>query len=88
MISIARIFGAPVMLPPGKQEASACRCVTPGRSRPATVETRCCTWAKRSSLAKSGTVTEPYSQNRPRSLRSRSVIITSSERSLALVCNS
>ena len=88
MISIARILGAPVMLPPGKLEARACRCVTPGRSRPVTVETKCCTCANRSSLAKSGTITDPYSQNLPRSLRNRSVIITNSARSFSLDCNS
>ena len=71
-----------------KAEASAAKCVTSFRSRPSTVETRCCTWAKRSSRASSGTCTLPNSQTLPRSLRSRSVIITSSASSLELVWSS
>jgi len=41
------------MLPPGNVEASAAKWVTSRRKRPSTVETRCCTCAKRSSRASS-----------------------------------
>ena len=50
----------------------------PGRSVPSTVETRCVTPASSRWAISSGQVTEPGSQTRARSLRSRSTIITCS----------
>ncbi len=41
MWSIAEIFGAPVIDPPGKTAASSSAKPTSSRSRPSTVETMC-----------------------------------------------
>ena len=82
-ISIARIFGAPVMEPPGNDAASRSNASRPASSRPVTVETRCWTAAVRSRRHRRGTRTLPGRQTRPRSLRRTSTIITFSARSLA-----
>jgi hypothetical protein len=89
MISIARNFGAPVMLPPGKQAASAAKCVTL-RAQAAFHGGNQMLHLREAfePAPSSGTCTEPNSQTLPRSLRSRSVIITSSASSLALVWSS
>ncbi len=87
-ISMARIFGAPVIEPPGKLAASRSKASRPSASRPVTVDTRCWTAAVRSRRQSRGTRTVPGTQTRPRSLRSTSTIITFSARSLALVRSS
>ena len=43
MISIARIFGAPVSVPAGKVARSTSRLVMPAFSRPSTLLTMCIT---------------------------------------------
>ena len=86
--SIARILGAPVMLPPGNEAASRSNGSWPGRSRPVTVVTRCWTAAVRSRRSSRGTRTVPGTQTRPRSLRSTSTIITFSAWSLPLARSS
>ena len=83
-ISIARIFGAPVIEPPGNDAASRSKASRPSARTPVTVETRCWTAAVRSSRHRRGTRTLPGRQTRPRSLRRTSTIITFSARSLAL----
>ena len=88
MTSIARILGAPVMLPPGNEAASRSNGPSPGLRRPVTVVTRCCTAAVRSSRNRRGTRTLPGTHTRPRSLRSTSTIITFSAWSLRLASSS
>ena len=83
-ISIARIFGAPVIEPPGNEAARRSKASRSGARTPVTVETRCWTAAVRSSRHRRGTRTLPGRQTRPRSLRRTSTIITFSARSLAL----
>ena len=58
-ISMARIFGAPVIDPPGKAAASRSNGSRPWSSRPVTVETRCWTATVRSSRQRRGTRTVP-----------------------------
>jgi hypothetical protein len=80
---MAASFGAPVIDPGGKVAASSSGQPTPARSSPATVDTR---WTRPgwcSTASRAGTHTEPKSQTRPRSLRTRSTIITFSARSLS-----
>ena len=55
--SIARIFGAPVIEPPGNDAASRSNASRPAASRPVTVDTRCWTAAVRSSRHSRGTRT-------------------------------
>ena len=43
MISMARIFGAPLTVPAGKVARTRSKASTPGRSRPSTCETMCMT---------------------------------------------
>ena len=81
--SRAAILGAPVTEPGGKVAAMASAQPAPGRSRPSTVDTRCASPGCSSTAHRDGTVTEPHSHTRPRSLRTRSTIITFSARSLA-----
>ncbi len=83
-ISIARIFGAPVIEPPGNEAASRSKASWSSSRTPVTVETRCWTAAVRSSRHSRGTRTVPGRQTRPRSLRRTSTIMTFSARSLAL----
>ena len=83
MSSIARIFGAPVIEPPGKVAASRSKASRPGARRPVTVDTRCCTDGVRSSRQSRGTRTLPGRQTRPRSLRRTSTIIVFSARSFS-----
>ena len=83
-ISIARIFGAPVIEPPGNDAASRSNASRSSARTPVTVETRCWTAAVRSRRQSRGTRTVPGRQTRPRSLRRTSTIITFSARSLAL----
>ncbi len=80
---MARRLGAPVIEPPGKHASSRSTASRPGARRPVTVLTRWCTVAKLSSSQIRGAATLPGSQTRPKSLRSRSTIITFSARSLA-----
>jgi hypothetical protein len=75
MISMVRMFGAPVMEPAGKHMRAARTALTSGRRVPRMVETSWCTVAYDSTSISVGTVTVPTSQTRPRSLRSRSTII-------------
>ena len=83
MTSSAASFGAPVTEPGGKVAPS--RSVQPasGRRSPRTVETRCTRPGCCSTAQRAGTVTDPVAQTRPRSLRTRSTIITFSARSLS-----
>ena len=85
MWSSAEIFGAPVIEPPGNVAQRISASVTPGRSVPVTVETRCDTPASLRSAISSGHRTDPGRQTRERSLRSRSTIITCSAASFAEV---
>ena len=78
-----RSSGAPVTEPPGKTASSSSARPTSGRSVPSTVETRCVTPASSRSTSSSGQRTDPGSQTRARSLRSRSTIIMCSAASLA-----
>ena len=80
---MARILGAPVTEPGGKDARRSSASPTPGRSVPVTVETRCQTPGASRSSVRAGTSTLPYSQTLPRSLRIRSTIITFSARSFA-----
>ena len=82
IISIARIFGAPVIEPPGNAARNRSNPSAPSRNTPVTVETRWCTVGCDSSANNVGTSTDPVRQTLPRSLRSRSTIITFSARSL------
>ena len=88
IISMARIFGAPVMEPPGKAARRALMELTSGASVPLTVETMWCSPGSVSILSNSETVTLPGRQTRPRSFRSRSTIITCSARSFTSSLNS
>ena len=81
--SSAAIFGAPVTEPPGNVAASSSASPTSSRSVPSTVETRCVTPASSCSAISSGQRTEPGSQTRERSFRSRSTIITCSAASFS-----
>ena len=87
MISIARIFGAPVIDPPGKvaRSTSPAACRDAARPRPSRRG-----GARSAALDSQSrvTATEPYRHTRPRSLRSRSTIITFSARSFALARSS
>ena len=81
MWSRAAIFGAPVTDPGGKVASIASAQPTPGRRRPSTVDTRWTRPGCGSTAHSAGTWTEAHSQTRPRSLRTRSTIITFSARS-------
>ena len=85
IMSIVRLFGAPVMLPPGNAARTHRAGLTSRRLVAVTVETSWCTVSYDSTRIKPGTVTEPGSETRPRSLRRRSTIIKFSARSLAFV---
>src|SRR4051794_27506360 len=84
----AAIFGAPVTEPPGNVAARISGRATSGRSVPSTVETRCATPASACLCRSSGQRTEPGSQIRERSLRSRSTIIVCSAASFVEVSSS
>ena len=77
----AETLGAPVTDPGGNVAPMASAHPSPGRSRPATVDTRCAKPGCSSTAHSDGTVTEPHSHTRPRSLRTKSTIITFSARS-------
>ena len=80
--SCARIFGVPVTDAGGKVASrSAVLPTSSGRSA-ATVDTRCHTPGAPTTVSRSGTVTAPTRATRPRSLRTRSTIITFSATSL------
>src|SRR4029450_10016694 len=82
MWSSAASLGAPVTDPGGNVAATMSPQVVAGRSRPVTVDTR---WTRPgwcSTAHRAGTATEPHSHTRPRSLRTRSTIMTFSARSL------
>ena len=85
MISIARILGAPVMEPPGKQPAMRSHTSQSSRKVPTTVETRCSTVSNRSTSQRPVTRTVPGLQDREISFRSKSTIMTFSARSFSLV---
>jgi hypothetical protein len=82
MTCIAASFGAPVTEPGGKVAASSSARLTVGVSRPRTVETSCQTPGC-GSVRRGAALMDPYSHTRPRSLRTRSTIITCSAASLA-----
>ncbi len=88
MTSSAASLGAPVTEPGGKVARSRSPSPTSSRSRPCTSETMCQTPACGRTSASAGTLTPPGTQTRPRSLRTRSTIITFSARSLADVSSS
>src|SRR6266545_1648229 len=84
MISIARGFGAPVIEPPGNVARIRSGILTSGRRRPRTTLSRWCTFGRDRSARSKGMRTLPKSQTFPRSLRSRSTIITFSAASFSL----
>ena len=83
MTASAASLGAPVTDPGGNVASRASAHPAPGRIRPSTVLTRCTRPGCCSSANSDGTVTEPHSHTRPRSLRTRSTIMTFSARSLS-----
>ena len=85
---MAAILGAPVTEPPGNIAASSSGRPASARTRPVTLDTRCSTPAIDRGVMSSGHATLPGSQTRPRSLRSRSTIITCSAASLSDARNS
>src|SRR5437588_615812 len=84
MASSAASLGAPVTEPGGKPARTSSAQPTWGRKRPRTVLTRWKSPGWASTAHRAGTSTEPYSHTRPRSLRTRSTIITFSALSLAV----
>ncbi|AXY50989.1 hypothetical protein YT1_1553 [Rhodococcus ruber] len=80
--SRARILGQPVTDAGGNAASSNRAVSTPIRNEAATVDTRCQTPGAGCTPSRSGTVTLPVSATRPRSLRTRSTIITFSATSL------
>src|SRR6266545_3119302 len=88
MISIARIFGAPVTDPPGNAARSKSNASAPSANCPVTVDTRWCTVGCDSSANSLGTSTDLGRHTFPRSLRSRSTIMTFSARSFSLSSSS
>ena len=82
MTFIAASFGAPVTEPGGNRARTISPSPTPDRRSAATSETRCQTPACGRTSARASTFTEPKRATRPRSLRTRSTIITFSARSL------
>ncbi|CCW14474.1 hypothetical protein EBESD8_50430 [Rhodococcus aetherivorans] len=80
--SRARSLGQPVTEAGGNAAPSNRAVSTPARSVAATVDTRCQTPGAGCTPSRSGTVTVPVSATRPRSLRTRSTIITFSATSL------
>ena len=80
---MAEILGAPVTEPPGNVASSSSVSDTSSRSVPSTRDTRCSTPASGRSVISSGHMTEPVSQTRERSFRSRSTIITCSAASFS-----
>jgi hypothetical protein len=81
--SSAASFGAPVTEPGGNAARSSPASPTPSRSSPSTSETMCQTPACGRTSASAVTRTVPGRQTRPRSLRTRSTIITFSARSFS-----
>ena len=88
MICMARSFGAPVIDPPGNVAASSPGQSAGSRSRPSTHDTRWCTSLNARGSHRRVTRTLPVSHTRPRSLRSRSTIITCSARSFGELSSS
>ena len=80
---MVRIFGAPVIDPHGKSAPKTSTRPTPAAVRPVTVEVSCHTVGYASTSNRLGTRTDPGSQTRAMSLRSRSTIMRFSARSLA-----
>jgi hypothetical protein len=74
-----------VIEPPGNVAVSSARRPTSARSTPRTVLIRWWTVGSETSAASDAISTLPVRQTRPRSLRSRSTIMTCSARSLAAV---
>ena len=88
MSFVAAILGAPVMDPQGKSAAIRPAVLVPGRSVASIVDVSCQTEGYRSSSYSRGTRTVPGIASRPRSLRSRSTIMTFSARSFGDVISS
>src|SRR5260221_87570 len=82
MTSMARTFGAPVTLPLGNIASSSSVRVTSERSSAVTTATRWCTLPNVSTRGAPRTRTLPARAIRPRSLRSTSMTIASTARSL------
>ena len=83
-----RTLGQPVIVPPGNSARSASTGERSARSRPRTFDTMWCTCAYDSVTMYSSTVTLPASHTRPRSLRSRSISMMCSARSLGCATSS
>ena len=81
-------LGAPVMLPQGKAARRMSAAVMCGRAWAWMVLVICQTLPKRDTLNGSGTLTLPVWAILPRSLRSKSTIITFSARFFGSACNS
>jgi hypothetical protein len=80
MICIVRIFGAPVIDPQGNSARIKSTRLVPSHSTDSTVDVICQTVSKRSRSNNDDTRTLPGTETLPRSLRSRSTIITFSAR--------
>ncbi|MCY1235608.1 hypothetical protein D9M72_482310 [compost metagenome] len=83
MICMVRRLGAPVIEPHGNSAAISAPKRVPDRAVAVTVEVICSTAPNGCTAKRSGTATLPGCAMRPRSLRSRSTIITFSARFLA-----
>ena len=81
-------LGAPVTEPGGKLAAIRSASLVPGRRRPSIRDTRCCTPTCSRGSRSAATRTLPISLTRPRSLRTRSTIITCSAASFSLASSS
>ena len=86
MISMLLRLGAPVMLPQGKAARKMSAAVVPRLACASMRLVICHTLPKRDTLNGSGTRTLPVSAVLPKSLRSRSTIITFSARFFGSVC--
>gem|GEM_PF-5167161 len=87
MICMTRGFGAPVIDAGGNAARIRAPDRTPGRRVPRTVVTRWYSPGCASTSQRFDTLTEPYSQMRPRSFLVRSTIMTFSARSFGLSAN-
>ena len=88
MISIARILGAPVMVPAGNVARKTSRAVSPSFSSPSTWLTMWSTCEYFSTFMNSVTFTVPNFDTRPTSFRPRSTSITCSARSFSSASSS
>ena len=83
MTFIAATFGAPETDPGGNAARTRAPSPTPSRTTPLTSETKCQTPVCGRASPRASTRIEPGTQTRPRSLRTRSTIITFSARSFS-----